>query len=1256
MTEQASGIKKVTNLGGGLNTGPKTQVPEISWTSLKNFNVDHEFIRTRDGMDRVNSAAFWPGCVQFGYADDQRVHYLKAEGGDFGPQQPGTTQQSKWGMYFYSKELVATTEARTLVTLATGTTTYIQIGWDTSNRLECQVRPTDGEALQTVAEAAGGESVSRTATTAQLYGVTMISDVANTVEVTLWNSYGARVAESLTFSDSDWDKVEDLILGSDINTNYPDSDWSNAENRALYGYMGEVLIVRDKPYDIINTFYDMKTSPGQRVPTRSRVAHYSLSKNYTDEWGISPAFSSPSFQTGGGNSNYSVSDLIIDDARDILFNTKSWEVDTFGVNAHVYGQTNSLSSRYRNYLNAVGTTYTFTFDILPVRQETGTFTLLEATTAGPYIKISKKTSGESQVEFGHVFNASNTVSVTYNLNNNYVSKISCQYGHSDRVATTIGLKIFQDTMKVATTISTLTSSTVPVAVGNLKLGVGDVTSISSNFFVSGLVLHNVRAGDAWGDRPQETFENVTTYTTVVRRRRKKKSGFSLNIGGIAGELLGFGSSSRESYEVNVPSGSKAERQGEGDLSFSIFDLPYRENAVGGWLFTDSTGFDTASNSTPHGIISNIFSTSTTDGSDFILRGNSSALWVADRNDAGLPTTGYLDHIYEDDADSTMNYTPVNPTLSARIFVSRNSQLVDTNGNKFVLGDNYKYTQKESEKVRGFTYGNSLYIHNSEYYLRFNGNEIRPVEVVSPSIPITLTADSTPSTGLNGAYKYSYTFVDKSGVESYPALPTSVTVSTGSIAIALNPKITNASYLNVQVQEVNIYRNKGGTTATTVGSLAVDADKSLYLLKTVPLSAVKAASGATLFTDTTADTALGGNPPEPDTADPVPPCKYATVFRDTVIMTGDERSPNVYYQSAGQSPEILGFPGVGEFLTENGEQNVGVSGLGSGFVIFKENSRKFVRGGVGGESYEYHNGGCMSHDTLITIGSRVVGLGPNGFFISDGHSYDDLTTVRSDGREVSSIQEVVDEWSSAVKRAAFAVYHTPTKRYICHVNSKYYVFSFIYKVWTEYEDMVGLPFVFDNDFYLYKKGFLNKESSSQAYVGTTRVQHSVGSGDVGKFQVVSTTTLPSTTTSGLPCYVGTTFYWVTSVSQTGTTNDIYVDTNKDFSNADSMTMGIINHHADTKFFQMRTPNRNKIFKKLHSEHGNTEDGVIKIRLARNSGDFSDASDHYVADTDIEKINTVLRVRSENMAVRFAVEDGKEHVIRNYEIVFDQESVL
>ena len=1243
----ASGKLETNNLSTGLfRSSTPTAIPKTSWSDISNFDIDDNAIVTRKGYTQSNTAALnagaYPGCLQLGYSDTQRVHYLKATGGDFGPTSGTDTD---WAMYFYTKEIASTTERRDIINIQDDSgNSLVEVFWYIDNQLHFRFRPHSSHSW-TDFWGDPANNVDRTGNTSFLFGVTL-GITASLLTVSLFDSGG--LADSTTVSTTaNFATFDTLIVGNDSNTTYPDTDWTNSSNFALNSYFGELIITKNEQFRGGN----YKTSfnvipPGDETPTASRIAYYPLQKDLKDAWAINPSFGSGRWKTGSGLSSYSVEDSTLKNSRDLLFNTKSWNVNTFDVDGHLFGQTASLKPAVRDYMTGQGAKYTWTMDLLPIRNGASTtkYQILTATTAGPHIEYMRSTAGKTFVRFGHLFNSSNDPEISYTLDNNYSSKLNFQYTHGGTSASTVSLKIFHDTMLVSSTVSTLTSSTAPDALGNLILGQANTSSVSVDFFMSGLLLHNTDAGTAWGNRPQEGFETITTYTANLQQQITAAGGGSLgrfivNRGGGPDPVM------IASQEV--------EKKGVAE-AYSIFDLPKFSNVKAGYLFTETTGYDTASDSTPHGVITNVFSSSTTDGTDFILKNNSTPIWITDRKSVGIVTPEHLDEVFEDTVDGVYGFIPANPTLKKRLLISRNSHIIDDSGVTFSLGDTYKYDARLANTMRGFMYGNSFYFHSADYFLRFNGNDVRPVEIIHPSIPLSLTNDDSPSTGLNGVYKYSYTYTDKSGTESYPALPKTVTVSTGTVAVSLNSKITDNSFLNEQIKFINIYRNKGGTTST---SLSRDADRSLYLLKKIPLSAVKANATGTLFTDTTADSALGGNPPQPDFADAIPPSRYSTIFKDSVVYTGIDNAPNHYFQSVPQVPGIIGVPGFDEFLTEDGEHNTAIASVGTGFIVFKRTSRKFIRGSIGGENYEYTNGGCVAHDSLVTIGTNVIGLGQNGFFKTDGHRYQDITDIIQSGRTVSSVRSDFEGWSSTVREAAQATYHQPTGRYVCFVNDKFYIFDTRYDVWMKYEDMVGRPLAFDGDFYLYKKGWFYKESTSQTYVGTTRVMHSVASGTTGRIVVTSTTALPMTKFYGLPAYVGTTFYWTSSITKSSGGNDytIVLDTQANFTNATKMSLGVVNAYADTKFFDAKTPNRNKMFKKLVSEHDNKTDGEIKIGLARNSADFDKTYDHFVADTDVEKINTVLRVRSENMSVRFKVEDGKKHKLRNYTIIYEQESI-
>ncbi len=1255
MTELQSGAPRVVNLSGGLyRSSTPTQIPEISLSDVSGFDIDDNSIVTRRGYTARNSTGFYPGCVKLGYSLSQRVHYMDATGGSFGPTEPSSGQTLHWTCAFMAKEPTANTaNTQTLITFVDASDNeLIKFQWDIDDKMHFLWRTDSGDSWNDVSDGPLSETIARLGTTHHVYSVAVESNESGgDVTVTLAN-WDTEVVSTAAGSGVAWAEMPRMIVGCDVNTTYPASDWSNADNYASYMYFGELVLTEASARS------NYLPSQVDRCPTANRVAYYPLQKDFEDEWGLSPAFATNGFEAGAGLSTYSVEDSILTDSRSILNVSKSWHINTFDVNAHIYGQTKSLSPRMRNYLNGSvfdNSSYTITMDLLPIKvgATSLTYTILTGTTAGPLVQLSYKDAGQATVTFGHTLNSSSDITpVSADIPMNIPAKMTFQatqtYPSSGQTMTT--LSVYHDTMRVALR-GTLTANTTAADMGNLRFGQADTTSVSVDAFMSGLVMHNTAEGSTWGDRPQESYSKITAYRMVpVRRRRRSKSFWrQARLYLTTGQIY-----DKDRVRLKQQAYPAIEQTGEEDTTFSIFDLPSIENVKGMWFTTESTGYDTATLDTPHGVISNVLSTSTTDGADFVLRNNKRPQWVADRNAAGLVgTSDPLYTVFETEPDSLFGYRPVNPNLGKRIMLSRNSQLVDENGTAFSLSDTYNYNSRRTGRMRGFMYGNSYYFHNDDYYLRFNGNEVRNTEIIHPAIQMS-TSSYSGGSGLNGTYMYGYTYVDKSGTESYLSPLTSLTVKLGSVRLSLTPKVSTSSYLNTAVNYINVYRNKGGTTSTT--DLTRDAATEMQLLKRIPLSVVRGLSGGELFTDSTADNALGGNPPLPDEADPLPPCKYSVMYNDTVLFTGNTRAPNTYYQSEPGTPELMGMPGFDEYLTADGEHNTGVGKIGGGFIIFKETSRKYVRGNIGGESYPYDNGGAMAHDTLVTIDNWVYGLGAKGFFKSNGHDYVDINDRRQDGRVVSSVRTDVESWSAATKRAARAAYHQPTGRYICLVDSKWYIYDTRYQVWMKYEDFQGIPLNYDNLLINGTRGWLWQESSSQYYVGDSTVSHSVTSGSAGRVVVTSTTALPTSDVYGLPVRVGTTAYYATAVSAIGTRYFVDVNSNTDFTNATKMQMGILHNYADTKYWQHRTPNRNKFWMKFLSEHDNRAGGTIRLRYARNQADHNDGYDDFVADTDIEKIQTVPRVRSENMSVRFAVDDGLKHAIRNYTLSYKQGSEL
>jgi hypothetical protein len=290
--------------------------------------------------------------------------------------------------------------------------------------------------------------------------------------------------------------------------------------------MGELLVCDAS--NLINgqqvsavVFEDHKTKPGRRLPEEYRIAYYPLQRDYEDAWGLSPTLGSYGYQTGSGLGNYSVLDPKNKDARHLLNVTKSWHIDTFGDTKHVYALSTTLSMRYRNYINSVGSRDTWTFDVIPVKwgATSADFPLLQGTTCGPYIRLSRNGTDKTTIKFTHRVTTAVTIGATYAINNQEISKITCQYRYS--AATANGqIRIFHNTMLMtSTSVAVAGAATAP---GHIQFGTNNTTSISCEAYVSGFILHRSAAGNTWGNRPQEVYSKITTYSQVNSNPFKRK--------------------------------------------------------------------------------------------------------------------------------------------------------------------------------------------------------------------------------------------------------------------------------------------------------------------------------------------------------------------------------------------------------------------------------------------------------------------------------------------------------------------------------------------------------------------------------------------------------------------------------------------------------------------------------------------------------------------------------------------------------------
>jgi len=1240
---------KVNNMSNGLfDSADKTQMPRASWPALSNWDIMNSTIETRDGATAYNTSPIQPGCLRFGYAEDQRVHYLKATGGDYGFT-VGT--DTSWNVSVYCKELSATTctDERTIIAFANGSGTLINRLYFDGATLKFQYKEDTSQSFHTM-----------TCTTAQTrhgrtdYLITLSLDIAAST-ITARAYLGETAVGSSSFAipsgyesggASTWTAYSMLIVGCDANLVYPGTNYTNGSNQAIHGYIGELCLTKN---ETISTVTDIKNSynvipPGNYCAATNRIAYYPLRSNLDDAWGSAPSFNEDGvFVTGGGLSAYSIENEVVNSAstfdkpQNILYCTHSWHVNTYGKDQSQAGKTSGLTGTYQEYVSSVtDNEFTLTFDLLPVRMGSSSadYTIFESATLGPKIYLSYKSANEVLLSFKMTKAASN-VTTTEVLRCGDVHKINCQY---DTTNTDCYVRIFKE-------LTEANSNTMAIGTGGRggewSIGTYSVSDVNIELYISGLVLHNAAIADEWGDIPGEDIENVTTWE--VKPKKKKDLELYQKLFGIEG--VGEGNKKIDkAFGMQV---TKAQRTGEESWTFARFDklYNYETNVKGLWLFNEISGYDTATTLTPNGRILNLIG-SEGDGSDFNLYYMNQPTWIPDRNSVGLTTAGFQSTFYEKDIDNAYGYLPNNPNITDKLILNKNGNLYDKDNNTISFSTTYKYGRKKSGSLRGFNYGNSLYLHNEEMYRMYNGNDLMPVQIPQPTAPLTATKGG--SSGLRGAYMYTYTFVGYNGLESYPAIPTAVTVSGGTITLRLDPRIDKQSYLYDVVMQVNIYRNRGTTLSTT--DLTTDAGITFYRLKTIDVKTVVDTVGSDLYVDDVSDYYIQETPPYPGDADPIPPCKYSVLHNDYAYFTGNSKTPHTYYQSQHQQPALLNtVTPYDEFRAEKGEVNTAIGATGSGIIVFKKNSRKYIADD--GRKKEFHDGGCVAHDTLQQVNGGVIGLGNRGFFWTNGYAYKNLNRSIHNKSLVSTIQRAVDGWSAATKEAAYAVYHAPTHRYICYVDNKFYIYNTDREVWAgTYEGFVGLPVVYDDNFYVYKYGYLWQEVATQSYVGGAAYASDVRSGTTGEVIIASTDSVP-TTPEGLPIYIDATAAWVTAISDTSTGYIIRTDSNTNFASASKVRMGIIKAKAE-KFYNFGTPNKRTLLRQFLMEHDNTTDGEIVLRFTKNQGSFTETFDDYIADTDLKKIQYCPHIAGVNVGFQLECRDGKKHVIRNYTAEYEQ----
>ena len=1200
---------KVVNLGGGLfrSKNPE-QIPEISFYDLINFDILDDSLVTRQGSTALNSSGLQPGCLRCGFSKSLTSQALQLRRtADYSFE---ATTVSNWDCFVYSKSLEQTGATQTIVAFTDDTASpgtpnaLVGIRWGTTGALEAYFRRTSAESLTTITSA-----VTISSATTHLYGLELTPMGSTTVKAELYDHTGV-VATTISASANSWGRFKGAIVGGG------------------YQYIGELCVTQNESVSTTTpgTSYGA-VPPGTECATANRIAYYPFTRDYSDKWGLNPDFYTySSYRAGGGLVQYQVEDpkLTSPQLTSILHSTKSIHVYEPNDVVERSAETSSLSTTFQGYFNGASKGYTITFPLLVEKYpSTATsFTLLDTSAFGGFnIKVGYNSAKDCKVTYKHTFNTTVSTQIETLVPLRRKSLLMFDY---DAEASSYTQKIFRDFGEVATTTKSFTGTARTI--NTIRLHQGTATT-GMDFYDGSFIMHNVSVGTTWSKKPPAKISSITSVEAV---KKDDPNPFGVN-------------GAKDVKDLIVT--TRLSEIGEGDQtsSFDQYVVPSFSNVVGMYAFSEFSGYDYAQTTDDNGRLINYADTGNANNSDLIMSSSDEPTWMPDRKAVGLTSTGYCGDEYNDEFDSVYAYVPAK-NLGSRIMFADNMNLVDEDKNTYVLDTTFAVGRKGRGVSDGFVYGNDLYFISEKGFMKFDGNSVKNLEVPSPNIRLGVTPASG-SSGMNGTFGYTYVFKGASGNLSQPAVPTSCTVATGTVALTLNLRLSDASVINDVVTDVVIYRTKGSVGTTT--NLTNNNGTFFYELATIPIETVRDKATTTLYTDSQGDESLGAEL-KASIKEVIPRCKYASVYQDSGVYTGSADMPNHYFMSEAFIPETL--DGFNTFQTEDGNKNTSIIGMPTGFLVFKRNARKLVRNLPSGVGREFFDGGCMSNGSLANVGEGVIGLGESGFFYTEGHNYHDITGSEVDGRKVSSIQLDVDTWNDATKEAATAVFHDKTYRYICYVNDKYYVYHTKRRVWRKYEDFVGQPVIYKGDFYIYKKGWLWKEVGTQYYIDGGAYVDNVVSGGVGYVTVTSTTTLP--TKIGLPMYIDNTFTNTRSVTNSGTTYTIRVNSNVNFSSAKKIYMGVIECNAETKGWTERTDHRLKHFKWFRLNHDGTADGEINLRYVRRGETMDDDYNHYTFDTDKHESRCLLGVRTEDARFKMNIKDGKEHTLKAYQIDFEQ----
>jgi hypothetical protein len=348
-------------------------------------------------------------------------------------------------------------------------------------------------------------------------------------------------------------------------------------------------------------------------------------------------------------------------------------------------------------------------------------------------------------------------------------------------------------------------------------------------------------------------------------------------------------------------------------------------------------------------------------------------------------------------------------------------------------------------------------------------------------------------------------------------------------------------------------------------------------------------------------------------------KFMVERDDRMIWSGSEDAPNAYFWSDVGAPEdiqVLNFRELDEEVTG---MSVGINGE---LIVWGRTRREVVFGAIEdafSREREYSQGGCVSHNSLTTIGIFTYGLGVDGPFRADAHRYEPIDEVNFNGRVIGSIRRDLSENTDNEEwNRSWGAYDPDMKTWFLTVPSDSYSSDTEYRVypmqmdimaWTKYRPWKGDGVVFQRksdsgDAYkiygVALRGFLCDIEASDLKDGLTDAQ-------AHEFTVSSRdTTENSLTLSGTPAGSGEATkglalfkYSATDdtltepqeiLFQNGT--EVWVDDVTNFAATDTVWIGTYDAFYATKGIDARTTTtRRKIFRFLDTEHRLESSGTM-----------------------------------------------------------------